>query len=52
MQQSGSMSRRRLFSMIGVAAGASVMYYVSTHFGNQYADAVTPQMVRAARESH
>ena len=31
---------------------AAVVNYVRTHFGNQYADAVTPQMVRAARETH
>jgi mono/diheme cytochrome c family protein len=30
---------------------ATVVNYVRTHFGNQYADAVTPQMVRAARET-
>ncbi len=33
MQESGSMSRRRLFSMIGAAAGASVMYDAMTSMG-------------------
>jgi len=31
---------------------ATVVNYVRTHFGNRYVDAVTPQMVRVARESH
>jgi mono/diheme cytochrome c family protein len=41
-----------LASYLSDAQVAAVVNYVRTHFGNQYADAVTPQMVRAARETH
>lgn len=40
-----------LESYLSDAQVAAVVNYVRTHFGNQYADAVTPQMVRAARET-
>lgn len=41
-----------LESYLSDAQVAAVVNYVRTHFGNQYVDAVTPQMVRAAREGH
>jgi mono/diheme cytochrome c family protein len=30
---------------------AAVVNYVRTHFGNQYADTISPEMVKAAREA-
>ena len=31
---------------------AAVVTYVRTHFGNNYADTISPEMVKAARETH
>lgn len=39
-----------LASYLSDAQIAAVVAYVRTHFGNDYADAVSPEMVKAARE--
>jgi mono/diheme cytochrome c family protein len=41
-----------LASYLSNAQIARVVTYVRTHFGNHYADAVSPEMVKAAREAH
>jgi mono/diheme cytochrome c family protein len=41
-----------LASYLSDAQIAMVVTYVRTHFGNHYADAISPEMVKAAREGH
>ena len=41
-----------LASYLSDAQIAAVVNYVRTHFGNEYADTVSPEMVKTARESH
>lgn len=41
-----------LASYLSDAQIATVVTYVRTHFGNHYADTISPEMVKAAREAH